>query len=69
MTGEKEKKRLQSSIAWNNTMMIEAAWKDKHALEAHYRAEMERLQSALSKLDSPTWLSTNFQDEVEGVPV
>jgi quinol monooxygenase YgiN len=69
MTGDEERKRLQSSIAWNNTMMIEAAWKDKDALEKHHRDEIERLRLALNRLDNLSWMSINFQHEVEGVPV
>jgi quinol monooxygenase YgiN len=69
MTGDEERKRLQSSIVWNNTMMIEAAWKDNDALEKHHRDEIQRLRMALNRLDSLNWMSVNFQKEIEGVPV
>jgi len=52
MTGDEERKRLQGSIAWNNAMMIEAAWKDNEALEKHHRDEMQRLNLTLSRLDN-----------------
>lgn len=69
MTGDEERKRLQSSIAWHNTMMIEAAWKDKDALEKIHRDEIQRLHAAVIRLDNLCWMSINFQEEVEGVPV
>lgn len=69
MTGDKERKRLQSSIAWHNTMMIEAALKDNNALEKHHHDEIQRLRVAINRLDSLSWMSINFQDEIEGVPV
>lgn len=69
MTGDEKRKRMQSSIAWHNTMMIEAAWKDKDALEKHHRDEIQRIKSALSSLDNLSWMSINFQEEIEGVPV
>jgi len=69
MTGVEERERLQKNIAWHNTMMIEAAWKDQMYLENIHRAEIERLEQDIFRLDNLCWVSINFQTEVEGVPV
>ena len=69
MTGVEERERLQKNIAWHNTMMIEAAWKDQTYLENIHRAEIEMLEQDIFRLDNLCWVSINFQTEVEGVPV
>lgn len=70
MTVEKAKRRLEARRNFHNAMMIEAAWKDNAYLEQLHRQYVRRLEAELDRLGPDIdWCKSNFQDDVQGVPI
>lgn len=70
MTVEKAKRRLEARRNFHNAMMIEAAFKDNAFLEQIHRQHVRRLEAEIARLGPDIdWCKSNFQDDVQGVPI